>query len=111
MRPRTVRPEGKGDPVAELEVNVANRFAEGEELAAKHAQERIEMDICHRDRLLRLASQNATELTELEARQLEELAALWKRQGRQLGAWATGELWRGDDKPKNGRRGRHGAKR
>ena len=100
MKARRTKPNGHGDPVAELEASVTSRFEQGEEMAAKHARERIELDVKQRDRLLALATRHATELAELEARQLAEVGQLWRSQGRELGPGMRrqlGELtgWKG----------------
>src|SRR4051812_30750364 len=75
----------KTDPVALVEADVSERFDEGNELATKHTQQKLDLEVRQRDRLLKLASRHAAELARLEARQLGEVGALWRRQGRQLG--------------------------
>jgi len=105
MKPRKVKPNG--DALAELEADVTGRFEQGEELGAKHAQQRIDLEVRQRDQLLQLETRHKRELAGLEARQLLELAALWRNQRRKLGPGLLrklGELagWKGEANGKAG---------
>jgi hypothetical protein len=51
----------KTDPVALVEADVSERFDEGNELATKHAQQKLDLEVRQRDRLLKLASRHAAE--------------------------------------------------